>query len=238
MRLRNAAACLAALALAAPAGASADTSTSTITVAGSGTVFVTPDVGTLSFSVHRTGATASAALSATNRRVNAVVGSLRRLGIASDAIQTEDVNVVRQTVRVGPRHHGRTIRRYLATEDLTARLHPISLIGPAIDALARAGVDNLDGPEFGFIDPTAGQIAATHAAVLDARRRADDAAAAAGYRVTGVQSIDTTGGRVVGQGDAGAGGGNGAPAPTPTTVNPGQEEIDATVQVVYTIAPA
>ena len=59
-----------------------------------------------------------------------------------------------------------------------------------IDAVAAAGADAIGDPEFGFADPSAGRTLATRAALADARRRADDAAAVAGLRITGVRSVN------------------------------------------------
>jgi len=82
--------------------------------------------------------------------------------------------------------------------------------------------------------------AATTAALADARTRANAAAAALGYTVTGVQSVDLDPQSAVLPGAS-----DGATAPvatsapaTPTNIHPGAQEVDATVAVVYTIAPA
>ena len=113
----------------------------------------------------------------------------------------------------------------------------IKLLGRVIDRATTAGASGIDGPTFSFGDPSAGKTRATRAAIADARRRADDAAAAIGYRVTGVQSVqlDPGGG---GSGNAGGGASSPAAGSAPTTIHPGTEEVDAQVQVVYTIAPA
>jgi uncharacterized protein YggE len=80
-------------------------------------------------------------------------------------------------------------------------------------------------------------LAATRAAIADARRRADDAAAALGYQVTGVQSVQLDPQSQVVVPVAGAPSASAGPS-TPTTVHPGVQEVDAQVEIVYTIAPA
>ena len=70
------------------------------------------------------------------------------------------------------------------------------------------------------------------------RRRADDAAAAVGQRVTGIRSIviDPASGPASASADQAS-----APALTDvkekTVVDAGRQEVTATVEVVYTIAP-
>jgi uncharacterized protein YggE len=221
----------------APAALADATTPSTLSVDGSGLALVTPDVATLSLSVARSAATSRSALSAANRRTNLVVAALRAAGVSAAAVQTNSIDVARGSVRVGPRK--RRVTRFTATESLTARITDIRSVGRVLDAAIGAGADSIDGPSFSFSDPSAGKVQATRAALADARRRADDAAAALGYRVTGVQSVDldpqptpiTT-----------AGGTGSAPTATarpttPTNVRPGAEEVDASVHVVYTIAP-
>jgi uncharacterized protein len=221
----------------ASAAAADATSPSTLTVDGSGSVMVTPDVAGLSVSVARSATRSAVALSAANRRIGAIVAAIRAVGVSKSGIQTNSIDVSRGTVRVGPRHHQHRVRRYTATESLSIT-STASLVGRVIDAATRAGADSITGPDFSFSDPSAGVVAATTAALADARRRADAAAASLGYHVTGVQSVDLNPqSAVVSPVSSGGASPGAASSPTtPTTVHPGAEEVDATVAVVYTIA--
>lgn len=226
------------LILASPAVA--DTSSpSTLSVDGSGSVMVTPDVASLSVSVARSAARSAVALSAANRRVAAIVAAVRAAGVPSDGIQTNSIDVSRGTIRVGPRTHQHRVTRYTATESLSIT-STASIVGHVIDAATRAGADAINGPDFSFSDPSAGVLAATNAALADARRRGDAAAAALGYRVTGVQSVDLNPqSTVVSPVSAGGKSPPATSAPTtPTNIHAGAVQVDATVAIVYTIAPA
>ncbi len=217
----------------APASAAA----STLSVDGAGHVQVAPDVVTLSLSVARSAPSARAALSSANRRVNAVTAALRGAGATPAGIQTSAIALASAIVRVGPRKL--RVKRFTATEDLTVTLTDVHLAGRVIDAAVRAGAETVNGPTFSFSDPSAGKAAAERAALADARRRADSAAAALGYKVTGVESVDLDPSSPlvpVSSGGGSAPSAKGKPT-TPTTVNPGTQEVDASVRVVYTIAP-
>jgi len=164
-----------------------------------------------------------------------VVHAIRANGVSGSDIQTNGVEVssaVKRT-RSGKR------RIWTASESFDVRVRDIKLVGAVIDGATRAGASSLDGPTYSFSDPSAGKIAATRAAIADARRRADDAAAAIGYRVTGVESI-----QLDPQSAGTAGSSGSAPVAatptgtTPTSVHPGTQEVDVQVDVVYTIAPA
>jgi hypothetical protein len=233
------AAAVALMSLILASAAVADVATpSTLSVDGSGSVTVTPDVASLSVSVARSAARSSAALSAANLRVGAIVAAIRAAGVPRVGIQTNSIDVSRETARVGPRKHQRRVRRYTATESLSIT-STTSIVGRVIDAATRAGADTIDGPGFSFSDPSAGVLAATNAALADARRRANAAAATLGYSVTGVQSVDLNPQSTVVSPVSTGGTAPGATSQptTPTNIHPGAEQVDATVAIVYTIAP-
>jgi uncharacterized protein len=233
------AAVVAVMSLILASAAVADASTpSTLSVNGSGSVMVTPDVASLSVSVARSAAKSSAALSAANLRVGVIVAAVRAAGVPRVGIQTDSIDVSAGTVRVGPHKHQHRVRRYTATESLSIT-STTSIVGRVIDVATRAGADSIDGPDFSFSDPSAGVVAATNAALADARRRANAAAATLGYSVTGVQSVDLNPQSTVVLPVSAGGTAPGATSTptTPTNIHPGAEEVDATVAIVYTIAP-
>jgi hypothetical protein len=240
MHVRIAAAAVAMSLLCAPA-AFADTTTPTtptLSVDGSGSVMVMPDVASLTVNVTRSAVSSSAALGAANRRVDAIVGAERAVGVPAAGIQTTLVDVSRGTIGIGPRKHRHFVRRYIANESISITT-TAALAGQVIDVAVHAGADSINGPNFSFSDPSAGIVAATNAALADARRRADAAAAALGYVVSGVQSVNLDPqSTILAPGSASAPAPVlKAPAPTPTTVHPGTQEVDASVIVVFTIAP-
>ena len=118
------------------------------------------------------------------------------------------------------------------------RVHDVKSLGATLDAVANAGADSVEAPDFGFADPSQGRLLATRAALADARKRADDAADQTGIRITGVRSVDLDPSSDQSFSDsASSGGSEKAPANEPTQVSPGTQEFDANVRVVYTAAP-
>jgi len=226
---------VAAVVLMSAPAAGADAAVSTLSVEGSGSVFVAPDVADLSASVARSAVSSREALSAANAATDAVVRAIRAVGVPASGIQTADVSVSSRIVRVGLDKHRE--RQWTASESITIHVTNIKIVGSVIDGATRAGAGAVEGPTFSFSDPSAGKLTATRAAIADARRRADDAAAALGYRVAGVQSVQLDPQSQV-EPFAGAAPAARASPSTPTTVHPGTEEVDAEVEIVYTIAPA
>jgi hypothetical protein len=222
----------------APVALGATSTPQTLSVEGQGSVMITPDQASLSLSVTRSAPTSAPALSAANRTVDAIVHAVSRVGVAARSIQTGSIDTNCRRIRVGPKGHKHRIRRCTASESLSIT-STAAIVGRVIDAATHAGASSIDGPNFSFANPSAGEIAAEKAAITDARDQATAAADQLGYTVTGVQtiSLNPQSGVVAAPGTAAAPVRKGAPS-TPTTVHPGAQEVDATVAVVFTIAPA
>ncbi len=217
-------------------GALADTTTpGTLSVDGQGSVMVTPDQASLSLSISPSAPTSAAALSTANRRADAIVASARRLGVPAAQIQTASITTSCARVKVGTKPHQHLVQRCTANESLSITT-TTALVGAVIDAATHAGASSVQGPDFSFSDPSAGEIAAEHAAIADATTQADAAAAQLGDTVTGVQSVavNPQSGVVAG---SSASTSQSAAAATPTTVHAGTQTVSATVAVVFTIAP-
>jgi uncharacterized protein YggE len=220
-----------AVALVAPAAANAD---ATLSVVGQGTAFATPDTADISAAVTKTTTSAAASREDVARRTNALLGALDRLGVPRADITTTSVGVSRQTYKKRPKV------RFTARSSLSIHLTDAGQAGPVLDALTAAGADDVDGPNFGFSNPSAGRTEAEAAALTDARSRADAAAAAVGMHVVGVQAIDLDPGQGLSplardSTTAAAPQATSSPS-TPTPVQNGRQQVTATVAVVYVLA--
>jgi uncharacterized protein YggE len=228
---------LATAALGAAPAAAQTADPPTIAAAGEGRVFLVPDQAEIFLSVNRVRPTSRGARAVVNRRIAAARRAVIAEGIEPRSIRTSGIAVVRERVRARRGRPART--RFRASAELVVLSRDVRRLGRVIDAAADTGVD-VFGPEFGFSDPSQGNILATRAALADARRRADDAAAQLGQRVTGVQSVDLApglGGFDFGGSDDSENAGGGA-SEEETRVLPGERAFTVTVKVVYTVAPA
>jgi uncharacterized protein len=218
---------------AAPAAAQQEAEQPTLAAAGIGRVLVPPDQAEVYVSVHRRAPTSRAARNLVNRRVEAINRAALGQGVAAEDISTVGVSVSRVHRRARRGRPARTF--YAASSDLTVLVRDVARTGAVVDALTDAG-GNVYGPDFSLSDSTAAQIEATRAALADARRRADDAAASTGHRIVGIRSIDIApeiGGFATADEEGGGGAGRAG-----TQIRPGRETVIALVRVVYTIAPA
>jgi uncharacterized protein YggE len=235
--MRTALATLALSALfAAPAAAQTVDTTPTIAADGIGTATLTPDLATFGAGVERVARTSGAARNAANRRMAAVLRAVRAGGVAANDVRTAGLSVRRERVR-------RRIR-YRAEQSIVVTVRDVSKLGPLLDAVASAGADGVGEPDYGFADPSVGRIQATRAAMADARRRADDAAAVAGLRITGVRTVVLDPGSDTDEFlSRSASGSSDAAEPTSgggasTQVSGGTQQFVERVRVVYTAAPA
>ncbi|MGI8802403.1 MAG: SIMPL domain-containing protein [Solirubrobacteraceae bacterium] len=236
---RLAAAVLLGLMLAPPTAQAeaAAPSPSTISVTGIGAVLIAPDVADISIAVRSGAFSATRARSQANVRTRRVLAAIVMLGVDRGAIQTSGITLERTSTIARRGHPARAF--YTASNSLSVHLTRLALVGPVIDAATAAGADSIDGPSYAFANPSQGRGLATQAALADARARADAAAAATGYHVTGVQSIDIdpqaadAGPQPLASAPAAANG----KATATTPVSPGRLEVDSTVRVVYSMAP-
>ena len=223
------------LAVSAPRAGAQAPAAPTLAVEGVGIVRLAPDEAQFVVMVQRTAATAAQARAAVRTRVDRAVRALVALGVERGAVRTEYAQLTRERVRTGRPRRVRV--RFRAETALAVRTDQVRRLGPLFDAVTGAGAD-VSGPDFTFADPSAGRAQAARAALADARRRADDAAAQLGLRVGSVLAVDLD----PQEGDsfptAGSGGGQGGSddAEGGTRILPGVREVIARVRVTYALA--
>lgn len=221
-----------------PAAAQTTDTTPLVSADGIGVATLTPDIADFSVTVSRLAPTSARARTATNRRIASVLRVVRARGVADADIATRGLSVSRERVT----RRGRLVRvRYRAEQTLVIRARNVATLAALLDAIAEAGADRLGDPDFGFADPSAGRLLATRAALTDARKRADDAAATQGLRITGVRSVTLAPQTLAdfgGEDDSASGtsGGLERAASTPTQISPGLQQFTERVRVVYTAA--
>lgn len=146
-----------------------------------------PDSVQLSAGVVTSAATAAEALAANAARMNRVVAALKAAGIADRDVQTSSLNVspqYRYIANQPPQLTGYQVRNQVS---LTSR--KLSDAGRMVDALVKAGANDVQGPEFRLSEPEAALDEARAAAVAKGRARAALYAQAAGMTLRRISSI-------------------------------------------------
>jgi uncharacterized protein len=197
-----------------------------ITVNGVGTVDSVPDEAEMSFGVQTEGATSRQALARNSAQMERVLAALEAAGIAEKDVQTQDVSV-------WPRYdmEGETAGGYTALNSVAVTIHDLDKAGAVIAAATSAGANQVSGPMLSSSAREQLEAKALEAAVANARKKAEALAKAAGVglgRVTAMVEGGGMPGPVVLEAAA-------ARSPKDVPIQPGQEEVQATVTVTFAI---
>ncbi len=160
----------------------------TLSLSVTGEVGATPDMATVNFAVVTQGKTASDAMKANNVRMNAVMTALKTAGIAAKDIQTSNLNLNPQYVykdNLPP-----TLTGYEARNQITVRVNDLAQTGPVIDAVVKAGINQIDSIGFGLKDDDAVLDQARQKAVTTLNQRANLYASATGLKIKRLLSLE------------------------------------------------
>ena len=214
---------LAAVAWPEGASSAADQAEEGFTVTAVGSVKAVPDRAELSFGVTTEGTTAKEASRANAARMTELIDALKAAGVRSTEIRTQNVSVSRRHSPTGEQLPGYTAENSVSVKVASNRA------GAIVDLAVASGATNASGPSFDVSDREALYRDALRAAVREARKKAEAIAGAGGVALGDVT-------RVV------EGGGEGptmylatADRAQATPVEPGQEEIQATLTVTFAV---
>lgn len=158
-----------------------------ISVSGEGIVEATPDRATISVGVVTRAKNPSEVQSANAKAASSVINSIVALGIERKNISTGNYNfnpVYRHM------ENGKTILEgYEASNSVTIIVDDLNLVGKVIDAALNHGANRVDSLNFGLRNKNAYQDEALRLAVLDAKRKAEIAAATLGKYIVSVRSV-------------------------------------------------
>ena len=223
-----------------------------IMVSGEGKVSASPDIATVSFTSSENAATASAAQDAAAKDTNAALAALKKFQIADKDIQTSSYNVYprysqpQPCVYTGASVSGgmmvppcaateSKVIGYTASQSITVKVRALDSVGAVVTALGKAGVTNINGPDFTIDNPDAVQAEARSLAIADARTQANTLARELGVRIVRVVSYSENGGRYpVAYMKASVGGVSMDSAAVPQ-MPVGQNDVTVDVSVTYEI---
>ncbi len=148
-----------------------------IAVTGRGEVKVSPDRATIQISVQTRASTAAAAAAENANKQQAVLTSLRALGLGNDQLSTINYNVYpEQRYEQGKEP---VIVGYTVTNTILAEVRKLSQVGPVIDAALSHGANMISSLQFYASNTEAARRTAIATAIEKARADAEAAARAA-----------------------------------------------------------
>lgn len=205
-------------------GAAGEPSAQTITVVGNGSVTTVPNRATFDFTVETRAKTALAALAQNANEARAVIAAVRNAGVAGADVRTAQVSLTQVTS-----DDGGSIVGYVASNTVTVLIRNLDEAGKVVDAAVGAGATGVAGPALAPADTDALYRQALTAAVAQARQKAEALAEAAGGRLGRAVTIVESGGAVPVPVAERAG------APSGPPIEPGTQQVEATVTVTYAL---
>jgi uncharacterized protein len=217
--------------------AQTDMTNNTLFVTGSATNQTKPDKVTVSLGVETTNSTAQAALTANSDLMNKVLDALKAAGIQENETSTSIFSITPNYNYSSNTNQGRLIG-FTASNSIQIESSNIESVSKWIDVAVSAGANNVNNIYFSLSDKKLDDIknSLLKDAIDNAKTKADIAASAAGLKVIGVKSI------TVGEASSpppvplyrAQAFADGA-APSPTPILTGQQEVSASVNIIYLI---
>lgn len=207
-----------------------------ISVCGHGTARIKPDQAQLQVAVQAFSTNAEDARAQSAQAMSAVLDALKKQGVADKDIQTGYLSI-QPSYDYSSGKQRQT--GYVAYNSVSVTIHNVDNVGSVVDAVTQAGGNHvlINGVQFSSSDPSQAQDEAVQNALADARRQAQKVAAGSGVSLGTPISIQIGScGQVnvpqtsFSTADKGAAGGS----PT-TPIQPGQQQVDAYVGVVFSI---
>ncbi len=156
------------------------TKTDTFQVTGEGTVESKPDLAVLQAGVQANGQSVQETQDQINSSINKVSAAVKGLGVDPKDIQTTNYNV-------NPTYDfssgGQRITGYTASTNLEIKVRKIDQVNAIIDSATKNGANQVNGPTFEVSNKTALQNEARQKAVADAKKKAEEAAKTAGFKL-------------------------------------------------------
>ena len=201
--------------------------TRSVTVTGTASVQAVPNRAGFSAGVSSNAATAQAALAANATKAARIVQALRSGGVDKADVKTQDVSVSPRWNENGEQDG------FTAHSSVQVHVQDVHAAGRLIDAAVAAGASETSGPSFDRGDRDALYRSALKKAFGDARLKADTLAGEAGASLGRVLRIE--------EGPSPAQPGPmplemRAAADTTTPVEPGRQDVQATVTVTFSLA--
>jgi len=224
-----------AVGFALPAAAQTAPAVPTLTAFGNGSVSAAPDIAIVSLGVVSEADNAKDALTANATDMTAVIKTITEAGIKTEDVATSGLFVEPIYSDASRSTDGQSkITGYRVSNQVTVRIVDLSASGPLLDKVITAGANRVNGISFEIGEAEALRDAAIKAAIVEARRKAELMAEAAGVKLGAIQSVNAND--------------NGGPpvfraamamkdAMPVTPVMGGTQEIGANATVVYAIEP-
>ncbi|NLM41245.1 MAG: SIMPL domain-containing protein [Firmicutes bacterium] len=220
-----------ALAAALPAQALANSEAKRLQVTGTAVVTAAPDIAYITLGVETQDPSADKAAQANAEIMARVLAALEELGLTKQEVSTSGYNIYGSTQVINRGSSSEeTVTTYWVQNRINIKTQDLDGIGEIIDRAVKAGANQVQGIRFDVQDKQALQLEALRLAIRQGRAKAEAMAEAAGVALGDLLTMSESYSSyapmvsaVAFRADAAAG----------TSINPGDVEVSATVEMEY-----
>ena len=224
-----------------------------ITVSGQGKVYAKPDVALISLGVTTQATTVADVTKQNTDKMNAVIAAVKKLGVADKDILTTNYNltpvysnsyiVPTPVTMMYPSSTGSAIIKtgtkltgYSLEQNVQVKIRDFTKVGDILSQSTSAGANQVGDLQFTIDNPQQFQDQARAQAISQAKTNAQNLAKSSGVSLGKIINVYENNYTVpmVYNSAMKAGGGVTESAPVPT-VQPGQQEIDVTINLTYQV---
>jgi len=203
-----------------------------IAVTGTGKVYLTPDIATISIGVHNEDESASRAVETNTQQAEAVTDTLLDIGVEEEDIKVSNFNIYPEQ-QFDESGNPRDVL-YVVDNTVFVTVRELTNLGTIMGSVVEAGANSIFGIQFDVADKRKALSDARKMAVENAQLKAEELALAAGVTLGEIQSINEFGGVPVPVFE-GRGGGGFETTADQMPVNLGQLSLTVEVTVTYHI---
>ena len=205
-----------------------------ITVSGEGKIYAKADIALVNFGVTNQGKAVADVVKSNTDSMNAVIGAIKNLGIDEKDIQTTNYNLsplYNYTQKLGNVFQGYTLE-----QDVQVKIRDFTKIGDILSQTTAAGANLVGDLQFTIDNPEQFREQARAKAIAQAKANAKNLSQESGislgklinvYENSNPYPVAYNSAKMMGAGIA-----DSAPVPT---IQPGQQEIDVTINLTYQV---
>ncbi|MCX6720887.1 MAG: SIMPL domain-containing protein [Candidatus Staskawiczbacteria bacterium] len=205
-----------------------------ITVSGEGKIYAKPDIAVIDFGVKKEGLTVAEVTKSSTDKMNAVIEAVKALGVDEKDIKTTYYNLM-------PRYNwteaqGQVFQGYTLSQNIQVKIRDFTKIGDILSKATLNGANLVNDLSFTIDNPEKFKEQARAEAIAKAKANAQNLAKESGLRLGKLINVyeGYNSYPVMYNSAKAMGGGIAESAPVPT-IQPGQQEINVTINLTYQV---
>ena len=205
-----------------------------ITVSGEGKIYVKPDIALISLGVSSQRTTVAEVTQSNTEKMNAVIEAVKKLGIDENDIQTTNYNLT--PLYDWTEKGGRIFRGYTLEQNIQVKIRDFTKIGDVLSQGTASGANLVGDLQFTIENPEQVKGQARAKAIAQAKENAQNLAKESGISLGKIINVyENYSPYPVMYSAMGKGGGIADSAPAAPVIQPGQQEIDITINITYQV---